>query len=138
MVFRHTCVKGNKQIVSSHAPLPFEGYMALEPDTQGVKDLYKERSAFVHGSFFIQIRKEMEIKDGLAKLPSPPFHFLYCQKERIRIARVAYIHLNKIRKGGAAEFTGCASVLDILEHAVIDLETRAAVRAYTELVLRLM
>jgi len=37
MVFRHTCVNGNKQIVSSHSPLPFEGYMALEPDAQVVR-----------------------------------------------------------------------------------------------------
>jgi hypothetical protein len=28
MIFRHTGVKRNKQIVSSHAPLPFEEYMA--------------------------------------------------------------------------------------------------------------
>jgi hypothetical protein len=103
-----------------------------------IRDLYKQRSAFVHGSFFIQIRKELDIKDGLAKLPSPPFHFLYRQKELIRFALVAYLHLNKVRKAGAAEFKGFASVLDILEQAVIDLEARAAVRACTERILRLM
>jgi len=32
------------------------------------------------GSFLVQIKKDIEIKDGLAKLPSPPFHFLYGQK----------------------------------------------------------
>ncbi len=103
-----------------------------------IKDLYKQRSAFVHGSFFVQIRKEIEIKDGFAKLPSPPFQFLYGYKERIRLTLVAYMHLNKIRKSGAAEFKGCVCVLDILENAVIDLEVRAAVRAHTERVLKLM
>jgi len=33
---------------------------------------------------------------------------------------------------------GCSSVLDILEPAVIDLELKAAVRAHTEQVLKLM
>lgn len=103
-----------------------------------IKDLYKQRSAFVHGSFFVQIRKEIEIKNGCAKLPFPPFHFLYGYKERIRLALVAYMHLNKIRKSGAAEFKGCVCVLDILENAVINLQVRAAVKAQTERILRLI
>jgi hypothetical protein len=103
-----------------------------------VKELYKQRSAFVHGSFFTQIRKDIEIKDGLAKLPSPPFLFLYGHKERIRFALVAYLYLNKLRKGGAAEFAACASVLDTLERSVIDLQMRAIVRVHTEKILKLL
>ncbi len=32
------------------------------------------------GSFLVPIRKDIESKDGLAKLPWPSFHFLYGQK----------------------------------------------------------
>jgi hypothetical protein len=103
-----------------------------------VKELYKQRSAFVHGAFFVQIRKKIEIRDGHARLPSPPFSFLYEQKERIRFALAAYIHLNKIRKMGAPEFIGCDSVLEILERAVIDLPIRAAVNTRTEQLLKLI
>jgi hypothetical protein len=103
-----------------------------------VRELYKERSAFVHGTFFLRIREDIEIKDGLARLPSPPFAFLYGYKERIRYALVAYMSLNKARKSGAVDFKDCSSVLEILERAIIDLDTRAAVRAHTERVLRLM
>jgi hypothetical protein len=37
MIFRHLSVKSNKQILSSHARLSFEGYMALELDVQEVR-----------------------------------------------------------------------------------------------------
>jgi hypothetical protein len=103
-----------------------------------VKDLYKQRSAFVHGAFFMQFRKELEIKDGNARLPTPPFNVLYQQKERIRFALVAYVHLNKVRKMATTDFKGYGSVLDILERAVIDLEMRSAVKVHTERLLDLM
>jgi len=103
-----------------------------------VKDLYKQRSTFVYGAFFMQFRKDIEITDGHAKLPSPPFNVLYQQKERIRFALVAYIYLNKIRKMAVGEFKGYESVLDILERAVIDLQIRAAVNSHTERLLNLI
>jgi hypothetical protein len=103
-----------------------------------IRDLYKERSSFVHGAFFLRLREEIEIEGGLAKLPSPPFAFLYGYKERIRFALVGYMVLNKARKRGSEEFKGCASVLDILERAIIDIDMRAAVRVHAEGVLRLM
>lgn len=71
-----------------------------------IRDLYKQRSAFVHGAFFLQIRKEIEIQNGHAKLPMPPFSFLYEQKELIRFVLTSYIYLNKIRRDGAPEFVG--------------------------------
>jgi len=37
MILRHLSVKSNKQILSSHARLSFEGYMALELDVQEVR-----------------------------------------------------------------------------------------------------
>ena len=103
-----------------------------------IQKLYRERSEFVHGAFFLRIRKGIEIKDGLAKLPAPPFTFLYGYKERIRFALIAYMHLNKARKSGSGDFKDCASVLDILERAIIDLDTRAKIRANAEAILKLM
>ncbi len=37
MILRHLSVKSNKQILSSHARLSFEGYMALELDVQEIR-----------------------------------------------------------------------------------------------------
>lgn len=48
------------------------------------------------------------------------------------------MHLNKARKSGSADFKDCASVLDILERAIIDLGTRAKIRANAEAILKLM
>lgn len=103
-----------------------------------IKELYKQRSSFVHGAFFLQIRKKIEITDGYAKFPSPPFHMLYQQKECIRFALAAYIYLNKVRKAGTPEFMGCNSVLETLERAVIDLQIRTAVNMYTDRLFNLM
>ena len=57
-----------------------------------MKELYKQRSAFVHGSFFRQIHKKTVVEKGLAHLPAPPFQFLYSEKELVRIALVAYLY----------------------------------------------
>ena len=105
---------------------------------QEIKKLYKQRSAFVHGSFFLHTKKEIEVDNGLAKLPSPPFQFLNGQKERIRHALVAYLYLNKIRKSDAEEFKRCRNVLEILENSIIDLDLRTQVREHAEAILSLM
>src|SRR5712664_5015598 len=43
MIFRHTGVKSKKQIVSSHAPFPFEEYVALDLDAQEVRREMKHK-----------------------------------------------------------------------------------------------
>lgn len=105
---------------------------------QEIKELYKQRSAFVHGSFFLQVRKDIEIEDGLASLPSPPFQFLYKQKEHIRHALAAYLYLSKIRKSDMEEFKGFRNVLESLEKSIIDLDLRAKVRKHAKKILDLM
>ena len=92
-----------------------------------IKRLYKERSSFVHGSFFRNVAKDVKISDGLVELPSPPFEILYRQKECVRQALIAYLYLDKIRRT-TAEFEGFATVMDILEDAIINLAVRSKVR----------
>ena len=79
---------------------------STDPDERHYRIICGRMWPTTYSSFFVQIRKDIEIKDGLAKLPSPPFHFLYGQKERIRFALVAYIHLNKIRKAAPPNSRG--------------------------------
>ena len=104
---------------------------------QEIKELYKQRSAFVHGSFFLQARKDIKIEDGLARLPSPPFEFLNRQKEHIRYALIAYLYLSKIHKSNKEEFEGCKNVMQILEQSIIDLRLRNRVRLHVEHILSL-
>ncbi len=105
---------------------------------QEIKKLYDQRSAFVHGSFFLQAKKDIEIQDGLARLPSPPFEFLYRQKEYIRHALAAYLYLNKIFRSHRDDFAGCKNVLHILENSIIGLDLRTKVRKHAEAILDLM
>jgi hypothetical protein len=102
---------------------------------QEVKDLYKQRSEFVHGAFFLRAKKHTEIENGLAKLPSPPFEFLYRQKEYLRYALIAYLYLSKIHRSDKQEFKSRKNVMEILELSIIDLDLRAKVREHVEHIL---
>jgi len=103
-----------------------------------VKELYTQRSSFVHGAFFQDAKKRIKVRDGMAQLPSPPFAFLYQRKEEIRHALAVYLHLNRLRRNGARGFEGYPSVLDILEKSVVDLDIRARVHSGAEEIMRLM
>jgi hypothetical protein len=103
-----------------------------------IKDLYAQRSAFVHGSFFRHISKETKVTQGMAELPHPPFDFLYKQKEHVRWALVSYLHLNKVYRADPDSFPGCKNVLQILEEAIIDTKLRSTVSAYTSKILSLL
>jgi hypothetical protein len=86
---------------------------------QEIKTLYNDRSAFVHGSFFLNIAKKIQVVDG--QLSIPPFDLLYGQKEIVRHVLIAYLDLNKIRRS-TGEFEGFGTVMEILEDAIINLE----------------
>jgi hypothetical protein len=101
-----------------------------------VRDLYKERSAFVHGSFFSQIAKDSRRASN--NIPSPDFDRLYGQKEYVRWAFVAYLHLARIVKGNPAGFGGQSTVIDVLEQSIIDVPLRNEVVTEVEKVLALM
>lgn len=101
-----------------------------------IKTLYKERSSFVHGSYFQALSKKFKIEDRIGRLPLPPFSDLYRQKECVRQALVAYLYLHKIRCL-TDEFKGFRTVIDILEEAIINLEVRDKVRRHVELILSL-
>jgi hypothetical protein len=105
---------------------------------QEIKELYKQRSAFVHGSFFLQAKRSIEIQRGFAKLPSPPFEFLYKQKEYIRHALVAYLYVSKIFRSDRNVFENSENMLDILEKSVIDLDLRAKVKQLASEIFSLM
>jgi hypothetical protein len=81
---------------------------------EDVKKLYRQRSSFVHGSFFQQAKKDIEVSHGHAKLPSPPFEFLYLRKEQIRCALAIYLYLNKLRRSAKEGFGNHQNVIDIL------------------------
>ena len=103
-----------------------------------IKDLYAQRSAFVHGSFFRRLSKETKAPQGMAELPHPPFDFLYKQKEHVRIALVAYLYLHGVFQADRAAFVGCDNVLQILERAIIDTKLRSAVEEQTSQILGLL
>ena len=109
------------------------------PDIESsVKELYVQRSSFVHGTFFQDAKKRIKVTNGMAQLPSPPFVFLYQRKEEIRHALAVYLYLNRLRRSGAPGFEGYPSVLDILEKSIVDLDMRARVHSGAEEIMRLM
>lgn len=102
-----------------------------------IRELYKQRSSFVHGSFFQSLKKKMKVQNGFAELPSPPFQFLYSQKENVRLALIAYLYLDKARRLNSADFK-CESVLQLLERAIIDVKVRGLIEAHTAEILGLL
>jgi len=94
-------------------------FSSIEDD---IKDLYGARSDFVHGRFFQQIAKDS--KQSYNNLPTPDFSVLYNQKERVRLALVAYMYLADIVKKNPDGFGGQTSLMKILEKAIIDIPLR--------------
>jgi hypothetical protein len=101
------------------AALLFWKLPTIEED---IKELYSQRSAFVHGSFFAQIAKDS--KHSYNNLPTPDFNLLYKQKEYVRLALASYFHLAKLIQEKPTEFKNCKTVISALEQAVIDVELR--------------
>lgn len=92
-----------------------------------VKDLYSERSAFVHGSFFAQIAKDSRRNNN--QLPSVNFSRLHDQKEFVRLALVAYLHLARLIEEKPAEYMDPSTgknptTMSVLERAIIDIKLR--------------
>jgi hypothetical protein len=103
-----------------------------------IKDIYKQRSIFIHGSFFSQIKKQTKVDNGCADLPLPDFDFLKEQKENIRSLLAVYLYINKIRKSDNNEFEGCKHVLGILEQSIIDIGLRSKVKKHAQKIIYLL
>ena len=95
------------------------------PIEDDIKKLYKQRSAFVHGSFFAQMAKDSKKKDH--NLPFPDFFFLESPRERVRWALVACLRLAQLVSDKPDGYKGKRKVIDILEEAVIDVDLRRRV-----------
>lgn len=97
-------------------------FPSIETD---VKQLYDQRSDFVHGRFFESLPKET--KQAQSNLPIPDFVFLYRQKEYVRFAIVAYLYLAKNIESQPIEFGGYKRVIDVLEAMIINVTLRSKV-----------
>ena len=91
-----------------------------------LKTLYKDRSEFVHGSYYKKIISEMRRNQYDTAMPPPPdFKKIYKTKERIRIIFAAYLFLHKHKISGIEPlFNPYDSVQDMLEHAILNIELR--------------
>lgn len=107
-------------------------FPSIEKDIK--KELYKARSDFVHGSYFIQIAKESP--NAFNNIPIPDFHLLYKHKEYVRVAVVAYLNLAKIIKEGGID--GVKSVMDALEQSIINVPLREKLIKETQELFALM
>ncbi|MGO9264976.1 MAG: hypothetical protein ACLQBA_08830 [Candidatus Binataceae bacterium] len=105
------------------------------PDVEArIKDMYRLRSGFVHGSFFAGLAKRS--KRNFSNLPLPDFGLLGQHKEYVRWASVAYLGLARIIKTEA--FPGFGRVIDLLEAAIIDVDLRKRITLETGKIFRLM
>jgi len=95
-----------------------------------IKEIYKARSAFVHGAFFLQIAKDSPKANN--NIPTPDFGLLYKHKEYVRFALVAYLNLARVLKSENV------SVMGTLEQAIIDIDLRKKITQETEKIFALM
>ena len=78
-----------------------------------VKALYQQRSEFVHGSFFTQIGTDSKKWDH--GLPIPDYLILESQRERVRWALVAYLHLSQLHRKSPERYDHKLKIIDVLE-----------------------
>ena len=89
-----------------------------------IKNLYKDRSEFIHGAYYKKILRGMRRNQHDNAMTSlPDFEKLYKAKEFLRIIFVAYLHLSKIKKDDD-ELNQYPSVQNILEESVMDIKLR--------------
>lgn len=100
------------------------------------KELYKARSDFVHGAFFLQIAKESPA--AYNNIPTPDFDLLYKHKEYVRYTLVAYLHLAILIRQKPSEFKNHKTVMGLLEESIIDTELRDKVVKTTQALFALM
>ncbi len=100
------------------------------------KELYKARSDFVHGSFFLQIAKDSAKADS--NIPIPDFDVLYKHKEYVRLALVAYLYLAQCIKKNPTEYKNNSNVMGTLEESIMDIELRKKVVAEIQSLFSLM
>jgi hypothetical protein len=87
-----------------------------------IKELYNQRSSFVHGSFFARIAKDS--RHSYNNLPIADFELLYRQRNYVRLALVAYLYLAQQIIQKPAEYKQNKIVIKVLEKAIIDVELR--------------
>lgn|GEM_PF-1035817 len=93
------------------------------PDIEkDIKDLYKQRSAFVHGDFFNQIAKESQ--HSFNNIPSIDFDVLMKQREYVRWALTIYLFLFKKLKTEPGNYPPVKNVLQLIEGSIIDTSLR--------------
>lgn len=100
------------------------------------KELYKARSDFVHGAFFLQIAKESPT--AYNNIPTPDFNLLYKHKEYVRYAFAAYLHLALLIKHDPAEYKNHKTVMSALEESIVDTELREKLIKETRALFALM
>lgn len=89
---------------------------------EDVRTLYQQRSAFVHGSFFTQMAKDSKEWDH--GLPIPDYLALESQRERVRWALAAYLHLSQLHRKSPERYNHKQRVIEILETSVTDAQLR--------------
>jgi hypothetical protein len=94
-----------------------------------IKVLYKDRSEFVHGSYYKNIISGMNRNpNDNAMPPSPDFEKLYKTKEQLRFIFVAYLYLHKIMISQSEPlFNSYENVQGMLENAIINTELRTKI-----------
>jgi uncharacterized protein YktB (UPF0637 family) len=101
-----------------------------------IKELYKQRSSFVHGDFFNHIAKER--KHSFNDIPLPDFGLLASQREYVRWALVIYLYLAKIIKENKEEYKSIERVMDLLEVCIIDITLREKMQNDIKLIIDLL
>lgn len=100
------------------------------------KELYQNRSDFIHGAFFKQIAKESPGANN--SIPTPDFRLLYKHKEYVRCALVAYLHLALLLKQNPEEYKGIKTVMGVIEESIIDMDLREKIVGKTKTLFSLM
>ncbi len=84
-----------------------------------IKELYKARSEFVHGSFYLKLAKSSD------QLPTPNFNLLHQQTEFVRWSLIGCLHLFQVINNGSKYPQ--KSVMSVLEAAIVDVKLRESI-----------
>lgn len=105
------------------------------PDIENeIKNLYSDRSAFVHGSLFVKVAKDKKRKE----FPLLDFNLLHKHRECVRLAFIAYLNLAMDLENNPKKYNNINCVMDILEQSIIDINLRTVVIKETQELFKLI
>lgn len=108
---------------------------------QGLGAVFDHRNEFLHGDFFNRLKKMTKPypnDNKMAQLPIMDFRFLREQGNLLRMTFIVFLHLSKKFEKVRSKTLQGLSIPEIIQHGIMDIQTRKRIQQYSEEILKLL